>query len=78
MAKQTIEVEGTTITIFQHKEKDYVSLTDMARKFNERTDVVIQRWMRNRNTIEYLELWERMYNPNFNPTIWMGLKKNCP
>lgn len=47
--------------------EDYVSLTDIAKKVNEdEPRFVIQNWMRNKDTIDYLGLWESIYNPNFN------------
>ena len=58
-----IEVQGTEITVLSHGEEDYISLTDMARKFGE--DNVIYNWMRNRNTLEFLGIWEQMNNPDF-------------
>ena len=64
--KLTINVEGTEIKLFNRKGEDYVSLTDMARRFNDRTEIVIQNWLRNRNTIEFLGLWEELHNPQFN------------
>ena len=51
---------------FTEKEKDYISLTDMAKSSNERTEIVLQTWLRNRNTIEFIRLWEELYNPDFN------------
>lgn len=67
MAKnKTINVKGTEITIFQSEETDYISLTDIARfKDLERTETIIQNWLRNRNTIELLGFWEQLYNPDF-------------
>jgi len=67
MAKnKTINVKGTEITIFQSEESDYISLTDIARfKDLERTETIIQNWLRNRNTIELLGFWEQLYNPDF-------------
>ena len=66
MAKnKTIHVEGTAITIFLNEETDYISLTDIARyKDKERTETIIQNWIRNRNTIELLGFWEQLYNPD--------------
>ncbi len=75
--KKKINVQGIEIKLDQTKEgEEYLSLTDMARKFNERTDVVIQRWMRNRNTIEFLAIWEQLNNPTFNPTHLDGIKSD--
>ena len=67
MAKnKTIIVKGTEITIFQNAQSDYISLTDIARfKDIERTETIIQNWIRNRNTIELLGFWEQLYNPDF-------------
>ena len=61
--KATIEVQGTAITVLSHREEDYISLTDMAKKFGD--DSLIYSWMRNRNTLEYLGIWERIHNPDF-------------
>jgi hypothetical protein len=67
MAKnKTINVKGTEITIFLNDQTDYISLTDIARyKDLERTEIIIQNWIRNRNTIELLGFWEQLYNPDF-------------
>jgi hypothetical protein len=71
-----IEVQGTDITIFSHLKEEYISITDIARfKDTERTDYLIQNWMRNRNTIEFLGIWERLNNPDFNPIEFDGFRK---
>ncbi len=63
---KTITVKGTEISIFQNKQSDYISLTDIVRfKDLERTETIIQNWIRNRNTIELLGFWEQLYNPDF-------------
>jgi hypothetical protein len=55
---------------------DYVCLTDIARyKDPERTDYLIFNWLRNRNTIEFLGIWEQINNPGFNPIEFDGIKK---
>jgi len=65
--KDKIIVEGTEITIISDKQNDYISLTDMAKYRNaDFPSETIQNWMRNRSTVEFLGLWERLYNPNFN------------
>jgi KilA-N domain len=75
MAKQTtIKVQGTEIRILEKANTDYISLTDIARNANERTDIVIANWFRNRTTVEFLGLWEQMHNPNFNPIGFDGIK----
>jgi hypothetical protein len=79
MPKNTkLNVKGTEIVIFQQKDEDYISLTDIARyKDPKRTDYIIQNWLRNRNTIELLGFWEAMYNPNFKPIEFEGFKKQA-
>ena len=61
--KSTINVQGTAITILSQKEDDFISLTDMANKFGG--DDLIYNWMRNRNTVEFLGIWEQIHNPGF-------------
>ena len=64
MAKtKTIEVDSKIISIIEYNEQDYISLTDMVR--SEDGNDHIRNWMRNRNTVEYLGLWETLHNPNF-------------
>ena len=73
-----IEVQGAVITVLSGQREDYISLTDIARyKDSERTDYLIQNWMRNRNTIEFLGLWERLNNPGFNPIEFDGIRKQA-
>ena len=75
MAKQTsINVQGIEIRILEKNKTNYISLTDIARNSSERTDIVISNWFRNRNTVEFLGLWEQMHNPNFNPIEFDGIK----
>jgi hypothetical protein len=75
MAK--IKVENTEITIVSVKETDYISLTDIAKYKTDDTSAVIANWMRNRNTIEFLGIWETLYNPNFKPLEFEGFKKEA-
>ncbi len=75
MAK--IKVENTEITIVSVHETDYISLTDIAKHKTDDTSAVIGNWMRNRNTIEFLGIWETLYNPNFKPLEFEGFKKEA-
>ncbi|HVE43779.1 MAG TPA: KilA-N domain-containing protein [Gammaproteobacteria bacterium] len=61
--KVTINVQGTAISILSQDEEDYICLTDMAKKFGG--EDLIHNWMRNRNTLEFLGIWEQMHNPSF-------------
>ena len=61
-----IDVKGTKITVIKqgNSDYDYISLTDMLKAKDG--DFFISDWLRNRNTVEFLGIWERIYNPNFN------------
>ena len=71
MAK--ILVNDTEITILEIDEKDYISLTDMVKGI-ENGLALIEKWLRNKNTIEFLGIWEEMYNPGFNSPEFEGIK----
>ena len=76
MAKtKTIEVENKIISIVEYNEQDYISLTDMVR--SEDGNDHIRNWMRNRNTVEYLGLWETLHNPNFKGVEFDTFKKQA-
>ena len=62
---KTIIVKETSITIIQVDKQDYISLTDMIKSFGDES--IIYNWLRNRNTIEFLGLWEQINNNNFKP-----------
>jgi hypothetical protein len=68
MAKKqhTLKVQGLTIKFYQEKKEDFISLTDIAKKFNERTGQLILNWLRVRNTVNFLGVWETLHNGNFN------------
>ena len=67
MAKsKIITVQGRDITLISDQVNDYISLTDMARyRDSERTNYIIQNWMRTRSAIEFCGLWEQLNNPGF-------------
>ena len=72
---KTIKVKGTTIILFQKDSQDFISLTDIARyRDAERSDYILQNWMRNRSTIEFMGLWEQFNNPDFNSIEFDGIK----
>jgi hypothetical protein len=75
---RTIEVKGTTVSIVNTDVDDYISLTDIARfKKPDRTDDLIRNWLRNRNTIEFLGIWETLHNPDFKPVEFDGFRKEA-
>lgn len=70
-----IEVQGASITVLSGKDEDFICLTDTARFKNpEATDDLIRNWLRNRNTVEFLGIWERLNSPGFNPVEFDGIK----
>ena len=79
MAKRnTIIVKDTTIRTLSKDGIDYICITDIAKQRNPiDPNGVIANWMRNRNTIEYLGLWETLYNLNFNPLEFEGVRRNA-
>ena len=62
--KSTIDVQGTAVAIVSNVEGDFISLTDMLRAKDG--DFFISDWLRNRNTVEFLGIWESVFNPAFN------------
>jgi len=75
MAK--INVKNTEVAIVKINDVDYISLTDIAKFKTDDTNAVIANWMRNRNTIEFLGIWETLYNPDFNPLEFEGFRKEA-
>jgi hypothetical protein len=74
MAK--IKVKDTDVTIISVDEKDYISLTDMVRNLENGLSL-IEKWLRNKNTIEFIGIWEEMYNPDFNSPEFEGIKNEA-
>ena len=72
-----ITVENTEIAVLADDKGDYLSLTDIAKFKTDDTFIVICNWMRNRNTIEYLGIWESLYNPNFKPIEFDRFRKEA-
>ncbi|MEM7374072.1 MAG: KilA-N domain-containing protein [Bacteroidota bacterium] len=68
MSNQKIIVDGQEITIKQVDDHDYISITDMAKRRNpDNTIVIIRAWLKRNATLRFIELFEQMTNPNFNP-----------
>lgn len=77
--KETIHAKGIDIGIYTKDfENEYISLTDIAKYRNEDDPrFVIQNWMRNRNTIEFLGVWEQLHNPDFNRVQFEAVKNEA-
>ncbi len=78
MKRQKINVINTEVTVFGKGNDDYISLTDIARfKDGERSDYILQNWLRLRSTIEFVGLWEKLHNPDFNSIEFDGIKNQA-
>ncbi|MFZ3136509.1 MAG: KilA-N domain-containing protein [Thermodesulfovibrionales bacterium] len=75
MKKRTIAVKGTEIAVYSWNQEDYISLTDMVKTFGDES--IIYNWLRNRNTIEFLGIWEHLYNPAFKPLEFERFKSQA-
>ena len=71
-----IKVRGIEISIIDQESKDYISITDMTKGFGANGGL-IEKWLRNKNTLEYLSVWESMNNPNFNYPEFGVIKKEA-
>ena len=75
MKNRSITVHGAEVTITTRHEQDYISLTDMVKRFGDES--VLYSWLRNRNTIEFLGIWEQIYNPTFKPLEFERFKSQA-
>lgn len=74
-SETAIHAKGTEIAVLSTGDaNDYISLTDIARYKSNAPDDVIKNWMRNRDTIEFLGLWEQLNNPDFKPVEFDGFR----
>ncbi|SFE03688.1 KilA-N domain-containing protein [Chitinophaga sp. CF118] len=74
--KREITVQDKIISVIDHHDVDYISLTDMVRQMPS-SNIVIGNWLRKKDTIEYLGLWEQLYNPDFKPIEFEGFKNEA-
>lgn len=76
-AKRTrIEVQGTTVGILSQPSGDYISLTDMVRNFDGGS-ALIEQWLKNKDTVLFLGVWERINNPGFNSLEFEGIRNEA-
>jgi len=71
-----LNVLGTEIGVVISNDHDFISMTDMVRGI-EGGEALIEKWLRNKNTIELLGIWEEMYNPNFNSPEFGGIRNEA-
>jgi hypothetical protein len=74
--RSTIEVQGTSIGILSQPGGDYISLTDMVRNFDG-AGALIEQWLKNKDTVLFLGVWERIYNPGFNSLEFEGIRNEA-
>lgn len=72
---KSINVKGSEVTILKYHDQDFISLTDMVKNFEDGL-VLIEKWLRNKNTIEFIGIWEQINNLNFNSPEFEGIKNN--
>jgi hypothetical protein len=73
-----MKVAGSEITVLKSERDDYISITDIARHKNpEATGLVISHWLSTRYTIEFMGLWEKLHNPDFNVTEFRNIKNEA-
>lgn len=78
MASKIIQVDNFEISLYKNGKDEFISLTDMARyRDSERTNYIIQNWMRTRNAIEFCGLWEQLYNPDFKSIEFYAFKNEA-
>lgn len=68
-------MKGSVINIIDNEDSDYISLTDMVRSFGDEN--IISNWLRNRNTLEFIGIWEQLNNPDFNTLEFEGFKNQA-
>lgn len=73
---QKISVKGSEINIISQQGEDYISLTDMVKSFEDGLSL-IEKWLRNKNTIEFIGIWEQLNNSDFNSPEFEGIKKEA-
>ena len=78
MTNKKVNIKGTEVSVIKKSDNDYISITDIARYKNQyEPKDVVKNWMRNKNTIEFLGLWEQLNNPNFNGVEFDPIKNEA-
>ncbi len=76
--KETITAKGLKIGVYTEDfQNEFISLTDIAKYKSDEPNDVIKNWMRSRDTVEFLGLWETLHNPNFKPVEFDGFRKQA-
>ena len=75
MKSKKITEKGSEVTFIEYLDTDYLSLTDMVKGFGD--DTMIYSWMRNRNTLEFIGIWEEIHNPDFKGNEFVTFKSQA-
>ncbi len=75
-ASRNIVVQGANVSVLRFKEQDYISLTDMVKNFDG-GGALIEQWLKNKDTVVFLGVWEQLYNPIFNSPEFEGIKNEA-
>ena len=76
VTNKSLTVQGVEVGLTAKGDEDYISLTDMVTKF-EGGSVLIESWLRNKDTVEFLGVWERLNNPSFNSPGFEGIRSKA-
>jgi len=76
MKNRSITVQGAEVAIATRHEQDYISLTDMVKSF-EGGSALIEQWLKNKDTVLFLGVWEQIYNPGFNSLEFEGIRNEA-
>jgi len=73
VATRTIQVQGTDIAVVSKESQDFISLTDMVKGFDG-GNALIEQWLKNKDTVLFLAVWEQIHNPGFNSLEFEGIR----
>lgn len=76
MKNRSITVQGTDVAIATRHEQDYISLTDMVKRFDGGS-ALIEQWLKNKDTVLFLGVWEQLNNPGFNSLEFGGIRNEA-
>ena len=76
MKNRSITVQGTEVAIATRHEQDYISLTDMVKRFDG-GGALIEQWLKNKDTVLFLGVWEQLNNPGFNSPEFEGIRNEA-
>jgi len=76
MKNRSIIVKGTEVSIASRHEQDYIALTDMVKNFDGGS-ALIEQWLKNKDTVLFLGVWEQFNNPDFNSLEFEGIRNEA-